>query len=268
MLVAVPNAQVISNVMSVAPHVLEPTVVSNILFSHLTEELLLEASLSGTLARLLNAAATSLIEGGIYPAFMGFLRHGIFFAMTVPEIEGAREVGPLVRYVGPFVDESRQLPDNDLDNWLSSHDDGVVLVSMGTILANEDHIGAVAAAVLRLASEDGEGSPAAGVGVLWAVQPHQRPYIPEHLAAELETHPRVRVQVVILYYLIHPCLNHQPALTLLLYSLVVVWPISYIIFIAHAATVTTAAAVQCSAVIFLGFSNACQIDSDLRLHDD
>ena len=200
MLVAVPNAQVISNIVSVAPHVLEPTVVSSILFSGLSEDLLREVSLSGTFARLLNAAATSLIEGAMYPAFMGFLRRGIFFAMTVPEIEGAREVGPLVRYVGPFVDESRQLPDDDLDDWLDSHHDrGVVLVSMGTILATEDHIGAVAAAVLRLASteDDAEGiSPAAGVAVLWAVQQHQRRYIPDDYAAVLESHPRVRVQVL------------------------------------------------------------------------
>ena len=188
-LVAMPNAQVISNVVAVRAHVTESTLVTQALASGLDWETLRSFSLAGTVARLKNAAALMLVEWGAYPMMMGFLRHGIFFPMTIPEIDGPREVGPLVRYVGPFIDESRQLPDLELDDWISAQAGGVVLVSMGTILSGEKHIAAVAAAVLRIADGD------AAVTVLWAAQPHQQQDIPADLAPKLEAHPRVRVQV-------------------------------------------------------------------------
>merc|ERR1719329_1680692 len=126
---------------------------------------------------------------------------------TSPELDGPKEVGPNVKYVGPFVDDRNQREDKELEEWLDSfagqdpERPGVIFVSVGSILEEDSDVRQVASAVRRL-SEGNENW-----GVLWALPPNHLEVIERDVetAAALNVAPgmmnthgsahRVRVKV-------------------------------------------------------------------------
>merc|ERR1719329_62834 len=209
--VAVISEQVEQNVMA-AKDLLTPSADAFAMFGNkFNGEALRTLTLDGFVARAKNLALLAGREWVIsaFPELGGSLAVGraLQLVTTSPELDGPKEVGPNVKYVGPFVDDRNQREDKELEEWLDSfagqdpERPGVIFVSVGSILEEDQDVRQVASAVRRL-SEGNENW-----GVLWALPPNHLEVIERDVetAAALNVAPgmmnthgsahRVRVKV-------------------------------------------------------------------------